>query len=36
VDLYDVIIRMDSFFHGAPRGQPVCATTRNEAALSRR
>jgi hypothetical protein len=36
VHLYDVIIGMDSFFHVAPRGQPVCASAWNEAAQSRR
>src|ERR1700727_2972961 len=36
VHLYDVIIEMDSFFHGAPIGQPVCATSGNKAAPSRR
>src|SRR5580698_2303797 len=36
VHLYDVIIGMDSFFHGAPIGQPVCATSENKAAPSRR
>jgi hypothetical protein len=36
VHLYDVIIGMDSFFHGAPIGQPVCAISENKAARSRR
>src|SRR5580704_12219022 len=34
--LNNVIIGMDSFFHGAPRGEPVCASAWNKAAHSRR